>query len=142
MRRIKTPEIDEQTMIIPDIFVIHDDGKREIIDAKRSGEAVQYKDLELYPKYADHVSFWCLFGDNQSIMKDSDKINSPSLAPVATAVRQAAAFFRPTNISLPVSGVPIVSFLNQSARSALLIFSFVLLLLHGSEFRFLSPKPV
>ena len=62
---IETPENEEKNFIIPEITVLDGEEIVEIIDAKRSVNSVTYKDLKIYPLYANRIIFWCLYGDSQ-----------------------------------------------------------------------------
>ncbi|MFQ5977926.1 MAG: C2H2-type zinc finger protein, partial [Candidatus Heimdallarchaeota archaeon] len=60
--KLLTPDIEEKKWVVPEIVVTYNDGSEEIIDAKRSTHAVTSKDLVIYPKLVDRITFWCLFG--------------------------------------------------------------------------------
>lgn len=65
--KIDTQEIDGKSWIKPEIVVENSDGTTSIIDAKRTQFAIDVKDIEIYPRYADKVIFWCLFGESKTL---------------------------------------------------------------------------
>ncbi|MFX1513011.1 MAG: C2H2-type zinc finger protein [Promethearchaeota archaeon] len=72
--RIDTPDIKERKYITPEVLVKHAGGTIEFIDAKRSVFAVTYKDLVIYPKYADKLTFWCLYGESKEFEIDGTRM--------------------------------------------------------------------
>ena len=58
--RIETPEVGEKNWIEPEILIEKSDGSLEIIEVKKSPCALTFKDLVIYPQYANKVIFWCL----------------------------------------------------------------------------------
>jgi DNA-directed RNA polymerase subunit RPC12/RpoP len=76
--RIQTPNIVERNYIQPEILVEHDD-MLEIIDAKRSVNACfTHKDLIVYPKVADTVTFWVLLGKTDNIFTKDENLSAVS----------------------------------------------------------------
>ena len=72
--RIDTPEIEEQSWIQPEIVVYYEDNTKRIIDAKRSTQAIfKEKDLVIYPKVAEKVEFWCLYGKAEGMFDEADE---------------------------------------------------------------------
>jgi hypothetical protein len=61
-----TPEFQGKNFVIPEILITNPDGTTEIIDAKMSVFAPTYKDLVIYPEYADKVTFWALYGSSEA----------------------------------------------------------------------------
>jgi hypothetical protein len=55
------------------------EGNTEIIDAKRSTYSFRPKDILIYPKKADKVTFWCLFGKTEGLFE-----NIPHLSVVSS----------------------------------------------------------
>ncbi len=74
--RIDTPELEEQSWIQPEIVVYYENSVKRIIDAKRSTQAIfKEKDLVVYPKVAETVEFWCLYGKAEGMFDEADKFD-------------------------------------------------------------------
>ena len=73
--RIDTPELEEQAWIQPEIVVYYEGNTKRIIDAKRSTQAIfKEKDLKVYPKVAEKVEFWCLYGKAEGMFEENEVI--------------------------------------------------------------------
>ena len=73
--KIDTPELEEQAWIQPEIIVYYEDNTKRIIDAKRSTQAIfKEKDLKVYPKVAEKVEFWCLYGRARGMFDEEEEI--------------------------------------------------------------------
>ena len=71
--KIATPEIKEQSWIQPEIVVYYENNTKRIIDAKRSTQAIfKEKDLKVYPKVAEKVEFWCLYGKSEGMFEEEE----------------------------------------------------------------------
>ena len=70
---IKTPELEEQAWVQPEIVIYNEDGSMDFIDAKRSTYAIfKEKDLVVYPKVARKVEFWCLYGKTEGMFEEEE----------------------------------------------------------------------
>ena len=77
--KIDTPDIAEQSWIQPEIVVYYENNTKRIIDAKRSTQAIfKEKDLKVYPKVAEKVEFWCLYGKTEGMFDDEKEIEAKS----------------------------------------------------------------
>lgn len=77
--RIDTPELKEQAWIQPEIVVYYENNTKRIIDAKRSTQAIfKEKDLKVYPKIAEKVEFWCLYGEAEGMFDEEEEIEAKS----------------------------------------------------------------
>jgi DNA-directed RNA polymerase subunit RPC12/RpoP len=75
--KIDTPEIAEQSWIQPEIVVYYENNTKRIIDAKRSTQAIfKEKDLKVYPKLAEKVEFWCLYGKAEGMFEDEQDVEA------------------------------------------------------------------
>jgi len=71
--KIDTPELEEQSWIQPEIVVYYENNTKRIIDAKRSTQAIfKEKDLKVYPKVAEKVEFWCLYGKAEGMFEEEE----------------------------------------------------------------------
>lgn len=69
--------IENNKYIIPEIRLYHINSI-EFIDAKKSINALKQKDIEIYPIYADKVTFWLLHGKTKQY-KNYNTISSNNL---------------------------------------------------------------
>ncbi|MCE7742428.1 MAG: hypothetical protein GOP50_08195 [Candidatus Heimdallarchaeota archaeon] len=71
--KIDTPELEEQSWIQPEIVAYYENNTIRIIDAKRSTYAIfKEKDLVVYPKMAEKVEFWCLYGKTEGMFEEEE----------------------------------------------------------------------
>ena len=71
--KIDTPDIEEQSWIQPEIVVYYKNNTKRIIDAKRSTQAIfKEKDLKVYPRVAEKVEFWCLYGKAEGMFEEEE----------------------------------------------------------------------
>ena len=77
--KIDTPDIDEQSWIQPEIVVYYENNTKRIIDAKRSTQAIfKEKDLKVYPRMAEKVEFWCLYGTTEGLFDEAEDLIAKS----------------------------------------------------------------
>jgi len=75
--KIDTPDIEEQSWIQPEIVVYYENNTKRIIDAKRSTQAIfKEKDLKVYPKMAEKVEFWCLYGKTEGMFEEEEEMEA------------------------------------------------------------------
>ncbi len=75
--KIDTPELEEQAWIQPEIVVYYENNTKRIIDAKRLTQAIfKEKDLKVYPKVAEKVEFWCLYGKVEGMFDEEEEIEA------------------------------------------------------------------
>lgn len=87
--KIDTPEIAEQAWIQPEIVVYYENNTKRIIDAKRSTQAIfKEKDLKVYPKVAEKVEFWCLYGKTEGMFEEEDEIEAKSSREIITELKK------------------------------------------------------
>ncbi len=75
--KIDTPELKKQSWIQPEIIVYYENNTKRIIDAKRSTQAIfKEKDLVVYPKVAEKVEFWCLYGKTEGMFDEKEEMEA------------------------------------------------------------------
>ncbi len=75
--KIDTPELEEQSWVQPEIVVYYENNTKRFIDAKRSTYAIfKEKDLLVYPKVAEKVEFWCLYGKAEGVFEEEDEMEA------------------------------------------------------------------
>ncbi|MCE7746752.1 MAG: hypothetical protein GPJ51_00015 [Candidatus Heimdallarchaeota archaeon] len=87
--RIDTPDIDEQSWIQPEIVVYYENNTKRIIDAKRSTQAIfKEKDLKVYPRIAEKVEFWCLYGKAEGMFEEEEDIKAKDSQEIITELKK------------------------------------------------------
>lgn len=87
--KIDTPDIEEQSWIQPEIIVYYENNTKRIIDAKRSTQAIfKEKDLKVYPKMAEKVEFWCLYGKTEGMFEEEEEIEAKASKKIITELEK------------------------------------------------------
>ena len=87
--KIDTPDIEEQSWIQPEIVVYYKNNTKRIIDAKRSTQAIfKEKDLKVYPKVAEKVEFWCLYGKAEGMFEEEEGMIAKASEEIITELKK------------------------------------------------------
>ncbi len=87
--KIDTPELEEQSWIQPEIVVYYENNTKRIIDAKRSTQAIfKEKDLKVYPKVAERVEFWCLYGKAEGMFEEEERIIAKASQEIISGLKE------------------------------------------------------
>jgi uncharacterized C2H2 Zn-finger protein len=88
--KIDIPELEEQSWIQPEIVVYYENNTKRIIDAKRSTQAIfKEKDLKVYPKVAEKVEFWCLYGKIEGMFEEEEEIEAKDSQEIISMLKKS-----------------------------------------------------
>lgn len=107
--RIDTPDIEEQSWIQPEIVVYYENNTKRIIDAKRSTQAIfKEKDLKVYPKIAEKVEFWCLYGKAEGMFEEEEEFEAKDCKEIIVLLKKKIGKGNKTHIEKLIRKVILV----------------------------------